>query len=92
MSRTLAVIAGAIILFAAALAASFAFIGNGSSGSSPDGGAAPVHTMADGTGMSGSRGGMTTAATTTDAAPDAHPMSDGSMMDDSVNMDGAGGR
>lgn len=58
MSRTFAVIAGAIILFVAALAASFAFIGKDSNGNSSGGGAAPAHTMADGTGMSGSRSGM----------------------------------
>ena len=92
MSRTLAVIVGAIILFVAALAASFAFIGKGSSGNPSGGGATPAHTMADGTGMSGSENGMTTAATTTEATADPHQMSDGSTMDSGMNMDGAGGR
>ena len=47
MSRTLAVIAGAIILFVAALSASIAFVGKGSSGTSPNGGPAPAQTMID---------------------------------------------
>lgn len=47
MSRTLAVIAGAIILFVAALSASLAFIGKGTSGTSSSGGSTPAQTTPD---------------------------------------------
>ena len=49
MSRTLAVIAGAIILFVSALAASLAFIGKGSSGTSSSGGSMTARTTTDAT-------------------------------------------
>ena len=60
MTRTLAVIAGAIILFVAALSASLAFIGKGSGGASSSDGPTPAQLTTGGsTGSHQMSGGST---------------------------------
>ena len=72
--QTLAVIAGAIVLFAVAVIGAMAFTG----GDSNPGG--NMHTMQDGSTMTGM---MDEQTSTTGGA---HTMQDGSMMDDGMNM------
>lgn len=74
MSRKFAVIAGAIILVVGAVAASFAYLGNDSTGATGGSGATPNRTISDG---AGGMGDASAAATTTSS----HQMADGSLMD-----------
>lgn len=73
--QTLAVIIGAIVLFAVAVIGAMAFTGGGDS--NPGGN---MHTMQDGSTMTGMMDEQTSTTGGT------HTMQDGSMMDDDMNM------
>ena len=79
MNRRFAVIVGAVILIVGAVAASFAYLGSGSNGTTGGSGTPPTHTMSDGTTMTGGGGMGDGSATTTSGG--SHEMEDGSTMD-----------
>lgn len=78
MSRSLAVVAAAVAVFAASLSASLAYVGTGGSGSSPGGGSLPAHTPT----------GTTSGGVATPAPDGGHRMPDGSTMHDGMDMSG----